>query len=260
MRRLIRTDDSRGLTTVALNRPEKHHAFDETMIAEMTRTLAEIADDGSVRAVVLTSSGPVFCAGGDLDWMRRQAKASRSDKMRQARALARMLKTLHDLPKPVICRVQGNAFGGGIGLMAAADVTVAADGAKFALTETRLGLIPATIGPFVAARIGSAVLRSVFVTGSVMDAARAERLGLVSLRAPAAELDRTVEREAAKALQAAPGAMARAKALAIDLASPDIGRQIEAAVVALADCWESDEARDGIAAFLARKPPPWTAT
>lgn len=249
--------DERGVASVELNRPDVHHAFNRTMIKELTEVMQSLAQDDAVRVIILRSEGPNFCAGGDLNWMREQADADRAGKISEAKNLAMMLKTIHDLPKPVICRVQGNSFGGGIGLMAVSDITIAADSARFALTETRLGLIPATIGPFVIARIGSAHARSVFVTGSVMTATRAQGLGLVSLLATPDELDDLLEKEVKTALAAAPGAMARAKALANSFTSPDLDGQINDAINALADCWETEETQNGITAFFAKSKAPW---
>jgi methylglutaconyl-CoA hydratase len=257
METLIKKIDERGVASIWLNRPEKHHAFDRTMIDEMTAVMAELGADDNVRVAVLASDGPTFCAGGDLNWMHRQAAADREGKIAEATSLAMMLKAIHDLPKLVICRVQGNAFGGGVGLMAAADITIAAESAKFALTETRLGLIPATIGPFIMARIGSATARSVLVNGSTMTAHRAERLGLVSIVAAEDALNEVVEREIQSALKASPNAMARAKFLAIRSAEFRLDAQINEAIAALADCWEDEETQIGIKAFFAKVPPPW---
>ncbi len=259
MNTIIENIDPRGVATITLNRPDKHHAFNSVMIAALTDCMARLKTNNAVRVVVLTAEGDNFCAGGDLGWMQAQATADRDGKIREARRLAMMLKSIHDLPKPVICRVQGNAFGGGLGLMAVADITIASRRAKFALTETRLGLIPATIGPFVIARIGSAAVRSVFITGAVITAERAEGLGLVSIVADDADLNAAVEREVATALKAAPAAMARAKALTIALTARALDADIEVAITALADCWETDEAKDGIKAFFAKTPPPWVS-
>lgn len=257
METLLKHIDERGVATITLNRPEKHHAFNRQMIDEMTSAMGELAGDESVRAVVLASSGSSFCGGGDLNWMRQQVESNRRGKIAEATALAEMLKSIYLLPKPVICRVQGNAFGGGLGLMAAADITIARAGAKFALTETRLGLIPATIAPIVLARIGSGAARSVFITGSVMTTERAKQLGLVSIMVEEDGLDEAVEGEVQSALASAPQAMARAKALAIKLTAPELNAQFDDAIKALAECWESEEAQRGIKAFLDKTPTPW---
>ena len=253
--RIVSSSD--GLTTLYLNRPEKHHAFDAAMMDALTEALETIARDDAARVVLLASEGSHFCAGGDLGWMKSQFGADRDSKIREARRLAGMLKTLNDLPKPVIVRVQGDAYGGGLGLMAAADIVVASDNARFALSETRLGLIPAVIGPFIIGKIGGARVREVFITGSRMDAARARNLGLVSHVAPANELDAIVRQEVDTALKASPEAMRRAKQLCRKITAADLDAQIESAITALADCWDNEETQAGLKAFFDKSPPPW---
>jgi methylglutaconyl-CoA hydratase len=253
--RLNRDDD--GIAWLTLARAQQHNAFNRMMIDEMTEAASMLASDDTLRAVVLSAEGKSFSAGGDLRWMQEQAAADRAGKMAEAHALAHMLLALNNLPMPLIARVQGNAFGGGIGLMAVADIVVAADTARFSLTETRLGLIPATIGPFVMRRLGVAGTRQTFITGSPMDAMRAQRLGLVSVAVPADDLDEALSNELKAVRAAAPGAMRTAKAYALgQLGQPD-ANVIEAAINVLADSWESDEAEAGITAFFDRKPPPW---
>ena len=249
--------DKRGVVTLTLNRPDKHHAFNAEMIAEMTEAAELLKSDEAVRVVVLAAEGSSFCAGGDLMWMKAQYDADRAGKITEATHLAMMLKAFHDLPKPVIARVQGQAFGGGLGLMAVADQVIAVDDARFALTETKLGLIPATIGPFVIAKIGGAKARSVFITGSMMTAEQACHLGLVSHVVSRDGLDDALAREVNTALKAAPGAMARAKAMLRQITSPNLDAEIALAIDHLADCWESEETQGGIAAFFDKTPPPW---
>ena len=249
--------DGRGLATLRLDRPEKHHAFNAEMIAELAGAARHLREDGTARVVLITAEGPSFCAGGDLDWMKAQFEADRAGKIAEATSLAMMLKAIHDLPMPVITRVQGHAYGGGLGLMAVSDIVICADTAGFALTETKLGLIPATIGPFVIAKIGGAAARSVFITGSVMPAARAVQLGLASHVAGSDTLDEAVAREVETAMKAAPGAMARAKELLRRITAPDLDGQIELAIEKLADCWESEETQAGIGAFFGKTPAPW---
>ena len=253
---VLETDDQ-GVAWLTLNRPDKHHAFNAEMIAELTEAADHISRHQAIRLVVIKADGPSFCAGGDLAWMKAQHDADRSGKIAQATQLAMMLKAFHDLPKPVIARVQGQAFGGGLGLLAVADIVIAVDAARFALTETKLGLIPATIGPFVIAKIGGAAARSVFITGSMMSSQRAAVLGLVSIVVPHDDLDETVAREVKTALAAAPGAMAQAKRMVQDITAVDLDQHISLAIEHLADCWESKETQNGIAAFFAKTPPPW---
>jgi methylglutaconyl-CoA hydratase len=251
--------DARGVLTLTLDRPEKHNAMNAQMIADLTDAAGKLAADEAVRVVVLASSGPTFCAGGDLQWMRDQAMRDRAGKIEGATELALMLKALDDLPKPLIGRVQGNAFGGGIGLMSVCDIVVAAEGAQFALTETKLGLIPATIGPYVVRRIGEGHARRLFLNARRFDAATAHEIGLVSIVRPVGELDEAVEEEVSAFLDCAPGAVASAKSLVQNLARQTIGDPVAYSAGLLADRWESAEGHAGIDAFLNRRPMPWVS-
>lgn len=251
--------DARGVATVTLNRPDKHNAMNAQMIAELTATARALAADALVRVVVLRGAGPSFCAGGDLGWMRAQADQNRAAKLQEAKALAQMLGLWNALPKPLIGQVHGAAYGGGIGLIAVCDIVVAAQDTRFALTETRLGLIPATIGPFVVSRMGEAFARQVFFSARPFDAAFLLRAGLVARICADAALEEAVADEVATVLTCAPGAVTAAKALCLRL-SQDGGDPAEAADMtanALADCWETEETRAGIAAFFAKDTPPW---
>ena len=254
---LIIQTDRRGVATLTLNRPKKHHALNSTMIEEMKKALTIFKDDHDIRVIVLASTGKSFCSGGDLAWMRDQATNDRSGKIREAKNLTNLLSLIYTMPKPVIAKVQGNAYGGGVGLMAVADIVIATNGAKFAFTETRLGLIPAIIGPFVIRKLGGGVARSVFITGSLMDTARAERLGLVSIKVSKDELDTATEKEIGFALNAAPKAMGLAKRLNLEWSGDLLNDQSRVAIESLADCWETDETRDGIKAFFENQPAPW---
>ncbi|TVQ57820.1 MAG: crotonase/enoyl-CoA hydratase family protein [Rhodobacteraceae bacterium] len=251
--------DARGVATLTLNRPEKHNALSAAMIGELTEAAASLGADPAVRVVVLTGAGESFCAGGDLGWMRAQFAATRPERIAEATRLARMLKALNELPKPLIGRVNGQAYGGGIGMMAVCDACVAAEGARFGLTETRLGLIPATISPYVIARMGEGPARRVFMSARLFDAREAVALGLAASSVAAEALDAAVEREVAPYLAAAPGAVARAKTLARAL-GPRIDETVIADTAArLADAWEDPEAQEGVAAFFERRKPRWAA-
>lgn len=251
--------DPRGVAHLWLARAEKHNALDAATIAALTGAAAQLGADPAVRVVVLAGEGASFCAGGDLNWMREQMAADPVTRAVQARALAGMLNALNTLPKPLIGRVHGNAFGGGIGMMAVCDVAVAATGARFGLTETRLGLIPATIGPYVVARLGEAMARRVFMSARLFEAAEAVTLGLAARAVAPADLDQAVEAEVAPYLACAPGAVAEAKALVRRLGPPIGAAEIEASIAALVARWESPEAGEGIAAFFDRRKPSWTA-
>ncbi len=249
--------DGRGVATLTLDRTEKHNALSGRMIEDLTAAARRLAADDAVRAVVLTGAGRSFCAGGDLDWMRAQMAADAATRGAEARKLAEMLRALNELPKPLIGRLQGQAFGGGIGMACVCDVAIGVEAARFGLTETRLGLIPATIGPYVVARMGEARARQVFMSGRVFDAAEAVRLGILARAVPAETLDDAVEAEVAPYLSAAPGAVAEAKALVRQL-GPDIGDAvIEPTIAALVRVWEGEEAPEGIAAFFEKRKPSW---
>jgi methylglutaconyl-CoA hydratase len=249
--------DAPGIAELTLNRPEKHNAMNALMIAELADAAAKLASDDTVRVVVLAASGPTFCAGGDLQWMRDQAGKDRNGQIEGATELAMMLKALDDLPKPLVGKVQGNAFGGGIGLMSVCDIVIAAGSAEFALTETRLGLIPATIGPYVVRRIGEGHARRLFLNARRFDAETAREIGLVSVSCSADDLDTAVQEEVSAFLECAPGAVASAKSLAKSLARQTIKDPVAYSIALLADRWGTAEGRAGIEAFLNRQPMPW---
>ena len=249
--------DDRGVATLTLARPEKHNAMSGTMIGELTAVARLLGADAAVRVVVLAAEGASFCAGGDLGWMKAQIEADRAARIKEAKRPALMFKALKDLDKQLIARVQGNVFGGGIGLLCIADVAVAADTARFGLTETRLGLIPATISPYVVARIGEGQARPLFMSGRIFDAREAQGTGLLTRVVPSGDLDAAIEAEITPYLQVAPGAVGQSKALARSLGMPITEAVIEATIERLADVWETDEAREGVSAFLEKREPWW---
>ncbi len=249
--------DTRGVATLTLNRVEKHNAMSATMIAELAQAAEQLGADDAVRAVILTGAGKTFCAGGDLAWMQAQMEADPETRFVEARKLALALQALNTLPKPLIGALQGNAFGGGVGLAAVCDVTLGADHLKMGLTETRLGLIPATIGPYVIARMGEARARRVFMSARIFDAAEAVELGLLARAVPADDLMAAAEAEAAPYLSCAPGAVAAAKRLTRELGPRIDAEVIDHTIGALVARWEGDEAREGIAAFFDKRKPVW---
>jgi len=251
--------DGRGVARLTLARGEKHNALSAEMIGEVTQAAAALGADPGVRVVVLAAEGASFCAGGDLGWMRAQMTADAETRGREARKLALMLRALNEMPKPLVGRVQGNAFGGGVGMVSVCDVAVGVESLKMGLTETRLGLIPATIGPYVVARMGEAMARRVFFSARLFGAEEAVRLGLLARAVPEGELDAAVEAEVVPYLSCAPGAVAEAKALVRALGPRIDEAVIDASVAALVRCWEADEAPEGIAAFFERRTPRWTA-
>ncbi|OBY27494.1 crotonase/enoyl-CoA hydratase family protein [Leisingera sp. JC1] len=249
--------DARGVCTLTLNRAEKHNAMSGQMLQELTLAAKRLAEDETVRVVVLTGAGKSFCAGGDLAWMRAQMDADAETRAREARVLAEMLMALNTLPKPLIGAVQGNAFGGGVGMASVCDVAIGADHLKMGLTETKLGLIPATIGPYVIARMGEAKARRVFMSARLFGAAEAVELGLLAKAVPAEQLSEAVEAEVAPYLNCAPGAVAAAKKLARDLGPRLDDSVIDHTIKALVERWEGAEAGEGIAAFFEKRKPAW---
>ena len=251
------TTDDRGVATLALNRPDKHNAMSAQMLADLTDAAAKLGADDAVRVVVLTGTGKSFCAGGDLGWMQEQMAADAETRGREAAKLAYMLQALNTLPKPLIGALQGNAFGGGVGMASVCDIALGVDHLKMGLTETRLGIIPATIGPYVIARMGEGRARRVFMNGKLFSAKDAVELGLLAKAVPADDLADAVADEVVPYLSCAPGAVASAKKLARDL-GPRIDQQtIDMTIQALKARWETDEAVDGIGAFFDKRKASW---
>jgi methylglutaconyl-CoA hydratase len=247
-----------GIALVALNRPELHNAFNETLIEELTRVLVALDADASVRAVVLTGHGKSFCAGADLHWMKKMAAYGAAENLADAQALALMLRTLYGLAKPTVACVRGAAFGGGVGLVACCDIAVAAQDAIFSLSEAKLGLIPATISPYVIEAIGARQARRYFLTAERFTAAEAFRIGLVHDIVPEAELDTRINELLGALLVAGPAAQLECKALIRGVAH----RPIDADVISgtaghIAAVRASAEGKEGVAAFLGKRRPAW---
>lgn len=249
--------DRRGVATLTLRRHAQHNALSGLMIRELTTVAGLLGEDKAVRVVVLTGEGESFCAGGDLNWMKEQIAASREARTAEARRLALMLKALRDLPKPLVARVNGQAYGGGVGLISVCDAAIAVEGARFGLTETRLGLIPATISPYVSARIGPAALLRFATSARLFDATTARDIGLVSGVVAPEALEEAIEAEIKPYFATSPEAVAATKALAHALASPIDETVIEMTLTRLADTWETPEAAEGIAAFLEKRKASW---
>jgi methylglutaconyl-CoA hydratase len=254
----LRFEARNAVALVTLDRPDVHNAFDETLIAELTGALRAAEADDTVRAVVLLGAGESFCAGADLNWMRKMAGFSRAQNIADARALTMLLATLDTLSKPTIARVHGAAFGGGVGLVACCDVAVAAHDATFALSEARLGLIPAAISPYVIEAIGARAARRYFLTAERFSAAEAYRLGLLHELVPPEQLDLRINELLGFLVTAGPQAQTEGKALIRAVAH----RPIDARVIAdtarrIARVRASPEGREGVAAFLAKRKAAW---
>ena len=248
-----------AVATVTLARPEVRNAFDAATIAALHAAFLELGADTQVRVVVLTAEGAAFCAGADLNWMREMAGYGDAENRADGLKLARMLRALADCPKPVIARVQGDAFAGGVGLVAACDLAVALQPARFGLSEVRLGLIPATIMPHVLRAIGPRAAQRYTLTAEVFDAATAHQLGLLhEVAADAAALDAQVQQWCSALLAASPQALAAAKRLLADVAHRPLNEALLADTAArIAEARASAEGREGIAAFRAKRKPSW---
>ena len=250
--------DARGVARVSLNRPDKNNAFDDRIIADLQRIFEHCADSDTVRVVLLQGRGRSFSAGGDLAWMQRMADYDYGHNLDDARALALMLNALKTLPQPTIARVQGNAFGGAVGLISCCDMAIAGSDARFGLTETRIGLIPATIGPHVLEAIGPRWARRLFLTAERFDAELAARINLVHEVCDAADLDARVESLITELLQNGPQAMREAKALIREIQGRPVDAQlIDDTSARIAHLRVSEEGQEGLQAFLQKRRPDW---
>jgi len=252
--------DPRGVARLTLNRPEAKNAMSQPLMRDLGAAARELAADSTVRVVVLTGAGEVFSAGGDLKGMSQQAANSRAGRMADATEFAETLGELDRLSKPLIGRINGSAFGGGLGLISICDLAIGLTGATFRLSEVTLGLIPATISPFVVAKIGVPISRRIMLNAAKLDGAMALRVGLLDEAVPTVEaLDAAVEREVAATLLCAPGAVANCKQLIRYVSRHDDAENLAYTTSALADAWESAELREGIDAFFGKRKPNWQA-
>jgi len=255
---LLLSSDARGVATLTLNRPERRNAFDDQVVALLTTSLRRVAADETVRILVIRGAGRSFSAGGDIEWMRRMSGASFEENLADAEALARMLGLLDSFPKPTIAFVHGAAYGGGVGLVACCDIAIATERASFCMSEARLGIIPAAIGPFVIRAIGARQARRLMLTAETISAARAREIGLVHEAAPEREANELLEGIAEALLRCAPGAQKEAKDFIARYASRtlDDGLAQESARI-LATLRASGEGREGLSAFLEKRVAKW---
>ena len=247
-----------GVATITLTQPEIRNAFSDEVIAEITDAFRAAGEHPGVRAIVLAAEGPAFCAGANLNWMRRMADYSREENLQDAGALAEMLRTIYTSPKPTIARVQGDVYAGGMGLVACCDMAVAAEGAGFCLSEVKIGLVPGTIAPYVLRAMGARAGHRYFLTGERFDAAEALRIGFVHQVVAADDLDSAVDGLLKALLVAGPDAVRSCKKLVLDVAEREINTQLIAATVeVIADIRASDEGKEGVQAFLSKRKPSW---
>lgn len=249
--------DAAGVAWLTLARPDVHNALNPVMFGEIGEALDRIEGDPAVRVVVLTGEGESFCAGGDFRWQQSQRDQDRASRIRGGRPLADLLARLDTFARPIIGRINGPAYGGGVGLIAICDVAVAVDSARIALTEVRLGLVPATISPYVAAKLGPSYARRVFLNAKPMSALQAQRFGLVHEVVPADQLDEAVNAEIDLALSCAPGAVTMTKQLVQYVLAHDTPDNLIYTVDRLADFWETDEAHEGMQSFFDKRKPAW---
>jgi methylglutaconyl-CoA hydratase len=247
-----------GVARVMLDRPEVRNAFDDALIAALTGTLRELDADHGVRAVVLGGNGPAFCAGGDLNWMKRMSGYTLEQNLADARGLAGMLRTLDRLAKPTIARVHGPAFAGGVGLVAACDIAVGVPEAKFCLSEAKIGLSPATISPYVVRAMGERMARRYFLSAEVFDGVEAHRVGLLSHLSPSEKLDGEIDEILKHLLQGGPQALSKIKDLIRFVSSgPVDDAMIEDTAQRIAEIRATPEGKEGVASFLEKRKPAW---
>ncbi|MGE0255767.1 MAG: enoyl-CoA hydratase-related protein [Alphaproteobacteria bacterium] len=257
---LLCTVDARGVATLTLNRPELHNAFDDALIAALHEAFEALRGRDDVRVLVLAGAGKSFCAGADLNWMRRMGAADRAENEAGALRMADMFEALDTLPCVTVARVHGAAFAGATGLIAACDVAIAAEDSRFAISEVRVGIAPATIAPYVLAAMGPRAARRYWLTGERFDGIEAARVGLVHAAVPVAELDAAVEGVVAAALGNGPAALKACKALIRATAGPVTEETRRATAARIAALRATPEGREGIASFLEKRRPAWQET
>ena len=258
MNQALRISTQNRVATVVLSRPDVRNAFNDEVIAELSHAFSQLGEDPAVRAIVLMAEGPAFCAGADLNWMRRMADYTRDENVEDAGKLAFMLRTLYECPKPTIARVQGDVYAGGMGLVAACDMAVSVDTAHYCLSEVKLGLIPATISPYVIRAMGPRAAHRYFLTAERFTAAEALRIGFVHEVVPVEALDATVSDMVGALISASPNAVRECKQLLQDVAERDISRLlIDRTVEGIADIRASDEGKEGVQSFLNKRKPAW---
>ncbi len=249
---------TRGVARLTLNRPDAHNALSPELTAALEQAVATLARDVALRALVITGAGTSFCAGGDIKAMQAMVAGSRAERMARSTRFARLLAAIRALPVPVLARVNGPAYAGGAGLVSVADIAVAAESARFGFTEPRIGIAPANISPYVLARIGATAARRLFLTAQRFEAAEGLRLGLYDRVVAGDALDAAVDAELEAILACSPVALAACKRLIEEVPGKDGEGAMAYTATLLADLWESEDAREGIAAFNEKRKPRWT--
>jgi methylglutaconyl-CoA hydratase len=243
---------------VTLDQPQVRNAFNDEVIAELTQTFVSLGQQSDVRCIVLAANGPAFCAGADLNWMRRMADYSHAENLADAAQLAEMLRVMYECPKPTIARIQGDVYAGGMGLVAACDMAVSVDTANFCLSEVKLGLVPATISPYVIRAMGARAAHRYFLTAERFDAREALRIGFVHEVVSADALDAKVAEITQALVNASPDAVKACKQLVQDVAGHDISAELIAGTVkSIADIRSSEQGKEGVQSFLQKRKPSW---
>jgi len=248
---------ARGVVRLTLNRPEAHNALSPELTEALERAVAALGGDAALRVLVITGAGASFCAGGDIKSMRAMVAGTRAERMARSTRFARLLAAIRALPVPVLARVNGPAYAGGAGLVSVADIAIAAESARFGFTEPRIGIAPANISPYVLARIGVSAARRLFLTAQRFEAAEGLRLGLYDRVVAVDALDAAVEAELEAILQCSPSALAACKRLIAEVPGKNVETAMAYTATVLADLWETDDAREGIAAFNEKRKPRW---
>jgi methylglutaconyl-CoA hydratase len=247
-----------GVATLVLNRPEVRNAFNDEVIAELTQAFTQLGQDRQVRAVVLAAIGPAVCAGADLNWMRRMADYTRAENLADATQLAEMLRVIYACSKPTVARIQGDVFAGGMGLVAACDMAVSVNTASYCLSEVKLGLIPATISPYVIRAMGARAAHRYFLTAERFDAQEAQRIGFIHSVVSADALDAKVAEITQALVSASPAAVKACKQLVQDVAGREISAELIARTVqGIADIRSSAQGKEGVQSFLQKRKPSW---
>ena len=255
---MLKLTVDRHVATVTLQRPDKRNAFNDEMISELTAAFTKLGADHDVRVIVLAAAGKAFCAGADLNWMRAMADYSYEENLADADKLAQMLKTIYECPKPTIAAIQGDVYAGGMGLVAACDIAIAVKIANFCLSEVRLGLVPATISPYVIRAIGARAAQRYFLSAEVFDSKKARQLGFIHERVSEESLDDAVDTLCQRMIKNSPDAVKTCKQLLHDVAGAPITDELIADTVkGIADIRSSTQGREGVQAFLQKRKPDW---
>ena len=246
-----------GISKIILNQPEKHNALSPMMIRELSESFDELKEDLNTKVLIISAKGKSFCAGGDLDWMKEQIFSDRKTRIEEARKLADLLYKMYQFPKPLIAKVEGNAFGGGIGIISVCDVAISLENIKLALTEAKLGLIPATISPYVISKVGSSNGIDLFTSARTFYPLEAKKIGLIKSFCNEESIDNIINQEADSILINGPSAVTASKNLVRNLSSKIDENTVKFTVEALADVWENPESIEGINAFFEKRKPNW---